>query len=156
MKKLFIFLPVIFFFFSCSKKMNKQSKVVLDTQVYILLTNQQGENLLDPETPGAYNNNDIYIYTLNKDGTQKILQKDLVRTSKTVPYFLYLNEFNLSRPDKNGFGEPTVYLHLNDQTTDTVKVEITVYEAVTYISKVWYNGELKWTTGNKDPIKIVK
>ena len=145
MKKLLIILSSVLFLVSCSKKSNNQSSVVLDAQVYILLTNQQGENLLDPETPGAFKNKDIYTFELNKDGTKTIIiQKDLVRTSNTGQYFLYPINYKFSRPLENSPGEGTFYLHLNDQTTDTVKVEMSVQGAVTYISKIWYNSELKW------------
>lgn len=136
--------------------MKNQDKINVDIQTGVLLTNQQGENLLDPKTPGSYNDNDIYVFTLNKDGTQTIIQKNLVRISNTVSYFLYINEFDLSRPDENGFGESTVYLHLNDQNTDTIKVEYQFKGATLSIIKLWYNSELKWKIGSPRLIKIVK
>jgi len=157
MKKLLFLLAAIFFFISCSKQMNKQKGVVLNTNMRIFLSNQQGEDLLNPETPGAFDNKDIYTFVLNNDGTKTILQKNLVWTLETGQYYLYLNEFNLYRPEKKSDTiVSTIYLHLNDQTTDTIKVDVLTKGAVTYISKAWYNSDLKWTGETIATITIVK
>ncbi len=155
MKRILI-LVLILASFGCSKRPPKLNnrEVNVDVSNMIVLKNKSGQNLLDPNVPDYYPHDSIYVFKLDSLGNKVVLQKNPVRSSQNR-CFLVFNESGL------GLGhvfqkDITTFLQLTKTDVDTVKVEYGMFSGSHYNTKLWYNGVLKWTRGDKWPVVVIK
>lgn len=148
---------MVFIFMSlcliCCKNDMKESQIDVQTTYSILLKNQAGENLLDPNVGNHYVHNEIYAFTLDSDDKEVVLTNNKVESLPEMPYFIRMVDFGIEDSKVN---QATVYLRLSPTVVDTIKIEYKIESGNLYSTELWYNGELKWTKENDKPIEIVK
>ena len=149
MKKSIIFLSVITLLFSCSKKKEDTVVgVVVDTSVDLKVTNQAGEDLLNPETNGAYDHSHIWIYYL-ENGEVKLYEGG-ANMDHPRGFFIFDGPDNfknirifLNSSEKESY--PVTYVKWNETDMDTIKTHYKRTETLTVLDSIWYNGTLRWS-----------
>jgi hypothetical protein len=149
-KMIFIFLNLVLI--SCHKE-TPENKVIVDTVNWIILKNKAGDNLLDPNVPNHYENNKIYVFKLDSDRKEIVLQNNKVMSLPEMAYFISIVEYGIEDAKVN---QTTVYLKLSQSEIDTINIEYKIDNGNLYNTKLWYNGVLRWTRENDIPIEIIK
>ena len=147
-----IFICLNLILFSCNKE-TKENQVNVDTLNWIILKNIAGDNLLDPNVQNHYVQNEIYVFKLGSDGREIILQNNYVKLTPEKGYIIRMVGYGI---DKSSVNQATVYLRLSPSEVDTIKVEYKIDHGNLFTTKLWYNGEVKWTRENDIPIEIIK
>lgn len=147
-----IFICLNLILFSCNKE-TKENQVNVDTLNWIILKNIAGDNLLDPNVQNHYVQNEIYVFKLGSDGREIILQNNYVELTPEKGYIIRMVGYGI---DKSSVNQATVYLRLSPSEVDTIKVEYKIDHGNLFTTKLWYNGEAKWTRENDIPIEIIK
>ncbi|SFG95290.1 hypothetical protein [Pedobacter insulae] len=147
MKKVLVIVMVLPLLFNSSCK--KEKATILSAMVEILLVNQQSQNLLNSSIVLHENNIDIYFV---KDGQPILFNQSNLSASKgfLIKPLDGLSDIGLKvypytgTPETNNTEYPITLIKLGDFGTDTIKCEILNGENSKVISKVWYNGILKY------------
>lgn len=138
----------------CKNEMKETRGVNVETQHVIFLKNKVEQNLLDINTPNHFLIDDFSVYKFDSKGNKVLIQNNRVGFTSEQGYFIYLVDFGIDEFTVNN--QPIVYLQLSKSVIDTIKLEYEVVNGNTYSKKLWYNGELKWTKENDNPIEIIK
>lgn len=145
--KHFAWIPLIVFF-ACKKPFNSPN--VIDTGIYLAMTNSKGVDLLNPVNPESYKPDSIRVYYLKNGKKEEIYIPNLDYPRKFVikknngnnRYFLqlFLDEGTYDREIT------TTYIQWNSQKEDTIRCEMNRYlsQNTVYCEKVWFNGILKF------------
>lgn len=166
MKKLLLFTGIAMFLGGCSKITikNNQYSVLGPDNFYFLVQNTQGQNLLDPSTPGYFKEEDIKIIYLT-DGVEKLYYEphlDWSRGFYLSPGYRLMISFNRA---KSGLSSATTYIQWNNQDRDTLVCHFLKSEnGRQYVEKVFMNDQLMIPEGvstiehgyNGATLKIVK
>ncbi|WP_136468073.1 hypothetical protein [Flagellimonas onchidii] len=142
--KYLISLFFLFFFTNCSEN---DCCTVIDLQVNLKYFNQEGEDLLNPDTTNHFSENRIKVYYLVNGE-----KKEIIRGNLDNPRMFSLSEphserdyfiLSLSLNDLSDEKIKTTYLELNENDTDTITHTLTQSSGNNkVIDKVWYNGRL--------------
>jgi len=152
MKNLIFLLLISILIVSCSsdEDNNNNSAFNLDTGIVFLLTNELGEDLLDPTNPNAYLSETIKIYYLKENGDVD----EIYNSNLDSP-----RNFSIITPENSGsdiyafqlfpntyiMENAVTYIEWNENETDTVKTNYRYGDNYTICSNVWYNNENLWT-----------
>lgn len=149
------------------KPVPSDNEMVYSIAVDISFLNNQGQDLLNSNTPDYYNYEDFELYYLVKDEIVSVADYDsllingMMLVTESDPYYLrsftYANENDgvISESDGVITGISYTYLKLNDTETDTIKTEWESIKNKSFVNtKVWYNGALYIPDGK--PIDIIK
>lgn len=151
MKKLFLCLSVLIllFFPNC----NKVRDVILSINVDIAYTDNMGNDLLNPSTPNYYSPANIHVFNVVKG-----VKTEVNYPSAAAPHnFIIYKNNELNQYFLRVFLETdTVFLQLNDNTTDTLTSQRKTSGASVWLTKVSYNGTVKWEFGVLETFTIVK
>ncbi|MGL1889212.1 MAG: hypothetical protein OCD76_22050 [Reichenbachiella sp.] len=142
-----IILLLLSILFSCKEDVVEGSNV--DTGVIVLVVTENGDNLLDQDTEGAFLEEDIWLYHL-VDGKAEKFYNSMWDEPKG---FVISNDFDgyddgITRiaiglngvvVDEYAFS----YIEWNESDTDTLKYEI-VKNNGRYVSNLWCNEKLVW------------
>ncbi|RLJ76841.1 hypothetical protein [Pedobacter alluvionis] len=139
------------------KKSNPSGGVLVDLTNIIRIVNKNGQNLLDPSTPGSFKKDDIKIYYLVNGQKTEIFDSklDAPRQFTTFrvkeDYKMYPNEYMMQIYsnskgviDQNGNEIATTYIEWNNANTDVIITQLRRSGASVSIDKVWCNGVVKW------------
>ncbi len=148
----------------CSSDDNSKNAFYLDNQIYINYINNNGQNLLDSSTTGAYEIEDMKLFYLvdNKPIDALIIDKynsgGISATSNnTLKIFTNVSVSNVIEETKDyKIVENIAYLQLSDSETDTIKTHSETGYNYYKTSKVWYNSQLVWDIETGGVIEIVK
>ena len=157
MKKIILFALAFISLNACNKDENNTAEFNLNRSFSILITNSENEDLLDPETPGTYNTNNIKIFYLI-DG-EKIERYDPNRDAPRAYVIGYAAErYGITiYPNIDESEEyPVTYIQWNEQDTDTVKCQFNRGDNFLYLTKLWFNDELVLEIGELCFFEIVK
>ena len=149
------------------KPVPSDNEMVYSIAVDISFLNNQGQDLLNSNTPDYYNYKNFELYYLVKDEIVSVADYDsllingMMLVTESNPYYLrcftYANENDgvISESDGVITGISYTYLKLNDTETDTIKTEWESIKNKSFVNtKVWYNGVLYIPDGK--PIDIIK
>lgn len=162
--KISILLSALFFLFSCNR--DEKETQTIDQVLRLYMKNSTNPDLLNSKIKGSYTNVTLLDLLGEKDSIV-ISGSNLLKDSDTITYLDYpagairLKIDSLSKGD-----EQTYYslfaLKLSKTTTssdkDLIKIEYKSTPSLFQISKLWYNGELKFTKiqGKANIVTIVK
>jgi hypothetical protein len=122
--------------------------VNIDLTTYLVVTDDQNNNLLDPSTPGHFEKNKIRIFYV-KDGERKEVYSpnldrprnfDISNENAAQEYAMKLF------PDEGKIDNEitTTIIQWSDNDEDTVTCEVRREASSVWISKVWYDGTLAY------------
>lgn len=157
MRSLFILLCSSFFFFSCKEEIDGPNRPPeLKLSVYLL--DKDGNDLLNSETVGAYNADEVRIYYVingeevlkaNPDGVELGFAEAGV--SEEYPDSIYFLNLEIIDPTAIVDNRITSILKWNNTEADTI-VCVTNPDYFDEILKVYVNGEFKWDEYTPSPI----
>lgn len=144
MKKL-VMLSMILATISCSEK-NEDNPVatVNATGIKLSVTNENGADLLNPNNPNAYLEENIRLFYLINGQVEEVYDGNL-DNPRHFSVFHHESKYRIGI-GLNENGQPsTTHIKWNDTDTDTIKAEFRRWGASSIqVLKVWYNGDLKW------------
>lgn len=152
MKKIFISIlfTILISLFSCKKTKD----VIVDIGIGINVVNQQGQNLLS--APAVLNMDNIDVYYVENGVAKLFYNKDLgtpkafkiLGLSGSESIFLFPNEVNEDFP--------ATLIKFGSLGTDTIKCQYQRTDGNLICTKVWLNGQLKYTYSGERTITIIK
>lgn len=155
MKRNLLIISVCFLmFFACKKHDpdNDNDGIVLNTPVSFSLTNSNGDDLFDSETPNYLKAGGIRIYHKINNELVRYNEGHLDYSNgcrlelKGSEYYEIYGKSVFVLLGVRAYGsretKPITYIHWNDSDIDTVECEIKKSGAITWTDKVWYNGDL--------------
>lgn len=138
----------------CSNDDGNNNQFAYSINVDFKVLNQEGKDLLNPETEGFFEENSLQLYYLINDNLVLAQEYDpligsdngIMLISETTPYRLRIfSNPNTSEyiSEENGikYGQNITYLKFSEEDTDTIVTEWEYMEDH-YLgySKLWYNG----------------
>lgn len=150
MKKILLFLSMVPLLFSYCKKENNGS--VVTTYIDIAYKDDGGNDLLNPSNINYYAPSNIHIFTLI-DGVKTEVNNP--QMANPHDFMIYKNN-SLNQYFIRVFLHETTLLQLNQDTTDTLTCTIEKTNNSEVLTKLWYNGTLKWEVGVPHTITIIK
>lgn len=166
MKNMIITFLVPVFFAAACKKNEQPDVVVLDTEMDISISNAEGIDLLNPQTSGYIKAEDVDIYILKNGVKEKVFKASADHPEnffifKAEPTALYLNPGTyymrlFLNTNTNAENISITYLEIKGHGTDTITAYVSQKPGVTAITKVWFNGDLKWNGDSYHTFEIIK
>ena len=162
-----IILSALILLISCQRDEEETQNI---DQVLKLYMNNGQQDLLNPKIPGSYTNVGLFDMLGVKDQTP-ISGYNLLKDSDTVTYMDYpAGAIRLKIDSLSNDNLQTYYSQFiirlskpltpttTEITNDVIKIEYTSTPSVFQISKLWYNGILKFTKTQGQPniVEIVK
>lgn len=165
MQKL-IYLTVLIFSLVAAAGCNTTSPdagTALDIRIDLLFQNEKGENLLNPNHPNAITEQNTDLYFQIEGQNQKVFDGNL-----DCPKMFCIQELEDDAPYKylmlltpniiEGQNMATTYIRFSDATMDTLRVAYEYNTPATYVTKIWYNQELRWSldeNGEDNPLRFL-
>lgn len=150
-KVIFIFLCALFFF-SCDSDVVEGFFLDLDLNIH--LTNSNGDDLLDANTPNAYDQSKIKILYLVKG---KLIEEPNGTDYPRNFYIYKQDNKNIIRVFLNNSKNeeyPETYIQWNENNTDIIKIEFNRTSNSVTKKTIWLNNKL---VSDIEPyVKIVK
>ena len=132
----------------------KESNIWHNTVNWIVLKNPAGDNLLDPSVANHYVHEDFSVFALDTMGNKHIVLNNSIESTQQEPYyFIRMVDYGINSKKVN---QSTVYVQLSGSDVDTLKVEYKIVDGNLSTTKLWYNGELKWTREDDKIVEIIK
>lgn len=151
-KRIMVLLLISTLLVSCSKDDDIICCYNLSAGLEFYLINEDGENLLLPETDGSYDFNEIKVFYLVDGEKKRVAYPWTLRLLDEIgPPFLGLTTSDNTDnflSEENGIkkGIHVAYLELNQETTDTITTEWEAKEHAYFKNtRAFYNGtEVFW------------
>jgi hypothetical protein len=121
-------------------RLESPNEVVIDNKIDINYINGLQEDLLDYSLPGSFTTDSFHLYNLVK-GIKKEVNN---RADYPHNFFIYKNEEFQKNVLRVFIEVDTTLLELNRDITDTITCTFERSGDNFIISKVWYNGIVKW------------
>ncbi len=151
MKKILLFLTVLFSFLSCAKNENSSSDseygAYLDTRLILKVQDKDGNNLLADTTIGYYDIDEIKTYIVENNKKVEYLGRDLNKRKK-VDYYHYPNMLNINLycPEYSSGVEKVIYydtyIQFGSQSMDKITGYFTVALGYCQLDSARYNDTL--------------
>jgi len=127
---------------SCNKDEEKELvSFYHSTSFEVSIKNNAGEDLLDPNNPNSYNENEIKIFYLI-NGEMEEVYDALMDSPRNFFIFKSESEYKLRLFLDYSTDFTTTYIKWNESEMDTIQAEIFKTEGLTAYSKAWYNNEI--------------
>lgn len=155
--KRFLLLITLVSLVGCSSDEGENCCTIIDTGVSIKYLTEEGENLLEIEE--GFTISDITVYhRINKQWV-KYFEGNLDHPKglriEDREDGKYLKVFVSSTTDDQGYSQTK--LEFSDSDFDVIQAAVDKAHNNTILTKVWYNGELKWEGNQSDRIiEVVK
>ncbi len=137
------------------------SKQIRDTEVSIgvdiSVKDSAGNDLLDPSFPGSFKEDSIRLYYLENGKRVEVYYSNM--TDPRNFFIFYENSEYLIRifpNDDKSSDYPVTYIDWDKSDEDTIKCVITRTRNTTNVTKVWFDGQLKWQAGTREYFEIIK
>ena len=133
----------------CSHERPGADTFNLDVAFEITLQNEVGENLLDPRTEGAINPDEVKLYYVEGGKAREVYDE----TSDLPKSFMVFQTGDTYRmriiqnPSKTE-DRPLTLIQWNEKDVDTIQSEYLKGDRYIIQDKIYYNGELSWSTGD--------
>jgi hypothetical protein len=123
-----------------SCRFESQDSVVIDNKVDIYYINSLHEDLLDTAILGSFREDSIRLYNLENGVQREVNNRDPYPHN----FYIYRNEQFQEYVLRVFLEVDTTYIRLSSHITDTIVCTINRSGDNFILSKVWYNGALKW------------
>ena len=158
MKKMIITL-IAFAFLGCSKSEDPESQFNLDVIMEFSVFNSEKQDLLDPETPGHFDESEITLFYVVDGKTIEVFNAGMDYPKNYIIY-KHENEYRIAITlnDTKTSIEPVTYVKWNETDIDTIKTMYLRGDDYFMKYKVWFNGNLIWELGldQEEYYKIMK
>lgn len=138
-----------------SSACNKDSTegFVHSAELYLTVKNNEGKDLLDPNNPESFKEEDIHLLYIVDGKAQKVYDENMtipkgfkiVKLDSEYSIKLFLN----SDPSEKN---PITYIQWDDNSIDTLKAEYRRNGSV-ICTKVWFNDEIRWDSSVENTIR---
>jgi hypothetical protein len=156
MKKIII-LIAIFTVCACNSNDDDTAQVVLDTRIDFTIKDSNGLDLLNPETPNAFLEEDIFLkYLVN--GEEQNVYYGNQDSPKNLFIFEHEGTYRIRIfPNMEASEElPITYVDWSETDRDTIKCAYNRYGNNNIVcTKVWLNGDVIWESGERY-VEIIK
>lgn len=150
--KRFLLLSLIVALTGCSSDEPENCCVVIDTGVSIKYLTKEGANLLEMED--GYTPSDITVYHRIDNQWVKYFEGNLYEPKglriEEREDGKYLKVFVSTNTDAEGYSETK--LEFSETDADVIRAAVDKAHNNTIVTKVWYNGQLKWESNQSDRI----
>ena len=162
--KISIILSTILLMFSCQR--DDTETQTIDQVLKLYMRSADNPDLLNNKIKGSYTNVSLLDLLREKDSIA-ISGNSLLKDSDTITYLDYpAGAVRLKIDSLSNDDEQTYYSQFaikltktaTDSDTDLIKIEYKSTPSLFQISKLWYNGELKFTKvqGQPNIVRIIK
>lgn len=156
MKRILALLLIGIFFTACSDD-EKVCCTIIDTGISIKYLNENGENLF--EIPDGLSESDITVYHKTNGEWVRYFKANMDSpkgiTTVEKEDGTYLVVFPSTAFVEKNYSETKI--QFSDTDADIITTEIDKSNSSEIVTKVWYNGELKWEAGQTErTFEIVK
>lgn len=153
MKKIIIVLIMIMTM-SCSEK--KEGPYDFSVHFTVMITNESGNDLLNPSFEGSYPHQDIKTYVVSPDGKHIDVLCEIRKSKHTNDYYIATNATDLGHPNNKTIKE-TIVIELNENKQIEIEAELNKTKHSLILKKLWYKGELLYSEniGSKDITIII-
>ncbi|MFC6858263.1 hypothetical protein [Zunongwangia atlantica] len=147
--KLLLGIVGAFLAIGCSQERPGADTFNLDVAFEITVQNEKGENLLDPKTEGAINPEDIKLYYVEGGKAEEVynetsdLPKSFMVFQTGGTYRMRILQNHVDTEDR-----PLTLIQWNETDVDTIQSEYLKGDRYIIQDKIYYNGELSWSTGD--------
>lgn len=125
---------------------------VMDLSTFIVVQDNENRNLLNPETPGYFREEDIRIFFVKNGVREEAYSANLDSPRNfTIDEYNADHEYAMNLFPYEGRSDneiTTTIIRWNNADEDTVACEVRHSDGSTWINKVWYNGELACDPSN--------
>jgi len=151
--------------YSCVSDDRNQVATNIDIGIEFFVFSEEGIDLLNPESPNAFRENEIRIFNLIDGIVTEVYnpRMDLPRGfALSEPEPLVSREYYSLGLGANTYSTdeyPITYIQWNENDTDTLKVELDKGDNYEMVTKVWFNDQLVWnllSDGDLRQFEIVK
>lgn len=140
---------------------DEQEDFVRDVAIEMSISDVKGNDLLNPETTGAFRFEDIDLFYL-KNGQKERVYDAYMDNPKNFFIFKSGSKYYMrlfpNEHIENGFA--TTYIQFNESETDTIQCEFAKppNKNSGYISvfRVWYNGKIVWDGEGSRYFEVIK
>ena len=153
--KRFILILLTGLMISCN---DNDNPVIIDTAIDLSVNNYQGVDLLNPDDPNAFKENNIKIFYI--ENGKKI---EVIKPNLEYPrcFFIFQHEkeyrIRIIANDNRKEEFPITIIQWDEKNADTIKCSIERRANIVVCSKVWINDSLAWGAYNKERfIEIIK
>ncbi|TRZ41639.1 hypothetical protein [Robertkochia solimangrovi] len=142
---LFVFLQLIL---SCSAD-NEQENFVVNTMVEFKLSDDQGNDLLNPKNPNAYEESQIRLFYSSNDALVEVYDP-LMDHPRNFLIYPHENEYRIRIFLNNDSNEerPVTVIQWSATNQDVLKAEIRRTSNAELIQTIWLNETLIWDTSH--------
>jgi len=144
--------------FGCSSNDN-QEQFNFDVGFEFSVTDNEGNDLLNPDNPNSFNESDIKLFYLINEETVEVYDNNLDYPRN---FLIYQNSDSYRIRIFLNYSEteelPETYIQWSETDSDTIKSEINRSNTYVKIQKVWLNDNIIWNSSdNSEPYyQIVK
>jgi hypothetical protein len=126
---------------SCSQEEVPESAIVIDRMIFITMLDSQGNNLLDPKHERYYDPSQIRIFYDRNGKLEEFFQGhlDMRRNFRII-----LPELGRDYTMALALDSEKTVIQWNGLESDTIQAEVYTDFPHTRVTKVYFNGELKW------------
>ncbi len=123
-----------------SCKLDSQDPWVIDNKLDIYYENGPHQDLLDTANTGSFSVDSIHLYNVENGVPKEVNNRDPFPHN----FVLHKNEESQKYVLSVLLETDTTYIRLNYLRLDTITCKFNLFDNNYFISKVWYNGTLKW------------
>jgi hypothetical protein len=152
-------LLAIAFVFSCSKK-EDPCCTIIDTSIMLTVKDTEGNDLLNPLTPGSFTEQGIYLYYVTNGVAERVNYGNLDHPKMFRIIDEYSDAYRIIIYPNTAISEafPLTYIQWTDNDTDTIRCELFRDSNREIVTKVWFNEQERWSDedGTERFLQIVK
>jgi len=150
---LFVFLVVIA---ACTSTM-EQANFNLDTAIEIVVVDEANTDLLNPDNPDAFKQENIRTFHLKNGVTEEVYDSNM-DAERGFLIYEQAEQFHLRLFPNDAQKEtfPITYIQWTEGNVDTIKCQYRRGNNFVICSKVWVNNELAWEGNDQRLIQILK
>lgn len=161
-KTMFFSIGLGIFLVSCSNGTdccaNPDNSTIVGIGMEMSVRDENGTDLLDPQNPNAYMEEDIKLFYLIDGEVGEVFYGNLDHP-RMIKIFQHENEYRIGIALNHNENEnpPITYIQWSETDTDTLKAEFRRWDNGIEVRKLWFNNELKWQFSDGDTyFEIVK
>ncbi len=148
-KILFILTGFGFILTACSGDEKPTNSTIISKSVEISIRDMNGNDLLDPQNPNAYIEDEIKVFYLVNGVPEEVLWANMDH-SRGFNISNRANEYRIAVFLNDNENQPITYIQWNGTDADTLRAEFRRWDNGIEVRKVWFNDVLRWEFSDGD------